>query len=165
MPELVVLVPGDPSTLTGGYVYNRKIAAGLVSLGWTVTMQPVDASFPSPTPSALSDARKLRALVNRHQRHDKGFGPALGPAAIQTAVKYLKDRDYRVHLENSAWHLGPEHHALQHQLLQGWTEATLELPLETGSWIKAWAHRRESYIREGRSSLSVGHADLLGWPT
>ncbi len=111
------------------------------------------------------DDKRVRALVNRHQRHDKGFGPALGPAAIQTAVKYLKDRDYRVHLENSAWHLGPEHHALQHQLLQGWTEAILELPLETGSWIKAWAHRRGSYISEGRSSLSVGHADLLGWPT
>ena len=63
MPELVVLVPGDPSTLTGGYVYNRKIAAGLVSLGWKVTMQPVDASFPSPTPSALSDARKLLATI------------------------------------------------------------------------------------------------------
>ena len=63
MSKLNVLVPGDPSTLTGGYVYNRKIAAGLVSLGWTVTMQPVDASFPSPTPSALSDTRNLLATI------------------------------------------------------------------------------------------------------
>ncbi len=114
---------------------------------------------------AEPDDQRIRALVNRHQRNDKGFGPALGPAAIQSAMKYLTDRDYLVRSENSAWHLGPRHHVLQHHLLQGWTEAMFELPLETCSWIKVWAQHRRFYISKRRSSLIVGHVDVLGWPT
>ncbi len=67
MSKLIILFPGDPLTPTGGYVYNRKIAAGLVSLGRDVSMQALDASFPSPTPSALLGARELLAAIPHGQ--------------------------------------------------------------------------------------------------
>jgi glycosyltransferase involved in cell wall biosynthesis len=53
------VVAGDPSTPTGGYVYDRQILAGLADLGWKTAMHSVDASFPRPTPAALRDARAL----------------------------------------------------------------------------------------------------------
>lgn len=106
----------------------------------------------------------VRALVNRHQHNDKGFGPALGPTAIQATVKYLKDGGYAVNSEKSEWHLRPRDKTLQYLLLQGWTEATIELQLENRSWIETWAQRRREYLHKNLSSLIVGHADLLGWP-
>ena len=56
-------VPGDPSTSTGGYIYNAQVLAGLAELGWRTRVHSLDDSFPRPTPSALRDARtKLAAL-------------------------------------------------------------------------------------------------------
>jgi glycosyltransferase involved in cell wall biosynthesis/SAM-dependent methyltransferase len=60
---LVVVVPGDLETLTGGYGYDRRIIAGLRDRGWTVDVRQIDGSFPAPTPAALADvARVLRAI-------------------------------------------------------------------------------------------------------
>jgi hypothetical protein len=58
-PVLDFLLPGDPQTLTGGYIYDRRIAEGLVALGWRVSVHSLDASFPFPTPLALTEARTL----------------------------------------------------------------------------------------------------------
>ena len=58
-PELDFLLPGDPQTLTGGYIYDRRITEGLDALGWQVSVRSLDASFPFPTPSALDQARVL----------------------------------------------------------------------------------------------------------
>ena len=61
MPAVDLLVPGDITTLTGGYIYDRKIFAGLAQLGWQVRVTALDDSFPTPTQSALEGA--ARALV------------------------------------------------------------------------------------------------------
>ena len=58
-----MVYPGDLSTPTGGYLYDRRIATGLNSLGWEVSMLAVDASFPTPTPTALANAGKRLAAV------------------------------------------------------------------------------------------------------
>ena len=57
------LLPGDPQTLTGGYIYDRRIADGLSALGWRVYTQPLDASFPFPTETALAEADHMLAAI------------------------------------------------------------------------------------------------------
>lgn len=57
------LIPGDIETRTGGYLYDRRIMAGLSALGWQVELHCLDASFPVPTPAALRGAAEtLMAL-------------------------------------------------------------------------------------------------------
>ncbi len=63
MPELALVVAGDPQTLTGGYEYDRRIAAGLRKRGWAVTVHALDASFPAPTGIALAAAQRTLARL------------------------------------------------------------------------------------------------------
>ena len=63
VPELDFVIPGDPAAFTGGYEYARRIVEGLRTLGWNVMVRGLDASFPSPTPSALAHARGTFARI------------------------------------------------------------------------------------------------------
>ncbi len=53
-----LLVPGPIDQRTGGYLYDRRIFAGLEELGWHTTIQALDPTFPSPSASALADAKR-----------------------------------------------------------------------------------------------------------
>ncbi len=53
------MVPGDLTTRTGGYIYDRRIAGALRSLGWSIEIRELDASFPRPTPAALAHAMRV----------------------------------------------------------------------------------------------------------
>jgi hypothetical protein len=110
------------------------------------------------------DDDRVRNLVNRHQRTDKGFGPALGPAATAFAARRLARLGYRVRAASSPWRLGPGEAALQEALLEGWTTAARELVPEAGTSLGDWAYRRLSLIRRGESRLTVGHLDLFAVP-
>jgi glycosyltransferase involved in cell wall biosynthesis len=56
-------VPGDLATPTGGYVYDRKIIAGLRRLGWDVTVVDLGDGFPHAGRVAEQEAqRRLAAL-------------------------------------------------------------------------------------------------------
>jgi glycosyltransferase involved in cell wall biosynthesis len=61
--ELDFIIPGDPAAFTGGYEYARRNVEGLRALGWNVMVRGLDASFPSPTPSALAHARATFARI------------------------------------------------------------------------------------------------------
>ncbi|PYR00602.1 MAG: hypothetical protein DMF96_02960 [Acidobacteria bacterium] len=63
MPLLVVLVPGDLETRTGGYGYDRRIIAGLRGRGWSVDVQRLDDSFPWPTATARRHAARVLAAI------------------------------------------------------------------------------------------------------
>jgi glycosyltransferase involved in cell wall biosynthesis len=47
------VLPGNPETLTGGYIYDRSILRGLTALGWDVRLHVLDSSFPFPTDDAV----------------------------------------------------------------------------------------------------------------
>ena len=55
------VVPGDITTPTGGYIYDREIIAGLTERGLRTELHSLDASFPHPTPAALRAARAMFA--------------------------------------------------------------------------------------------------------
>lgn len=63
MRSLVFLVPGQLETPTGGYVYDRRIIAGLRRQGWSVAVHSLDPSFPDPTPAALEQASAILAAA------------------------------------------------------------------------------------------------------
>jgi len=105
----------------------------------------------------------VRALVNRHQRTDKGFGPAAGPQAVEVAVSALTDLGYRVERERSDWQLGSGDVELQRELIAGWAAAAIEMDPEQSGSIRAWHGRRLEHAAAGRSRIVVGHEDLACW--
>lgn len=63
MPEAWFAVPGALSTLTGGYIYARRLVAALAELGWRLDVVPLPDSFPFPTPEDVdASCRRLGSL-------------------------------------------------------------------------------------------------------
>lgn len=104
------------------------------------------------------------AAFNRHQRHDKGFGPALGPTAPETAQRLFEAAGYKVMLGPSDWKLGPNDAELQRQLIGGWHDAITELKEIPAAALAAWHAARLAAIDAGKAELMVGHQDLWAFP-
>ncbi len=146
----------------------------LVSAPWLERLVVEAAARSLPLYAALSyDGRatlspphafdsEMVAAVNRHQRRDKGFGPALGPQAAAFAVARFEAVGYAVVQGRSDWTFEPQDGAIQDAILTGWAGAARELgdvPLEE---IAAWfTHRREQLAQ---SRLLVGHVDFFAAP-
>jgi hypothetical protein len=113
-------------------------------------------------PPDPEDAR-VTALVNRHQVTDKGFGPALGPAAADRAGQHFQALGYCVEYQPSDWSIPPADQNLQQALIDGWLTAAIEIAPAQSAALGDWHQRRGEHIRAGRSELRVGHLDLLGW--
>jgi SAM-dependent methyltransferase len=113
---------------------------------------------------ALEGDERVREWVNRHQRTDKGFGPALGPSAALEFQRMLERLDYQVELRPSPWQLEPEQLTLQMMLLEGWIAAVREIAPDATDGLDQWAAQRRGLIESGHSRLTVGHWDLLALP-
>jgi hypothetical protein len=107
---------------------------------------------------------EVRDLVNRHQRTDKGFGPAAGPDATSILAPLLARRGYTVHVASSDWNLGAESPALQRQLVAGWAAAATQLAPGRADAIAGWHAWRSDCIEKGHSRIRVGHQDVLAYP-
>ena len=114
-------------------------------------------------PAHAEDATVM-ALVNRHQRSDKGFGPALGPEAAAYAELRCLALGYQTQIVASPWRTGPAQVPLQIALIDGWHRAALELAPELRHRIDAWRDARRRYAVQGESRLIVGHRDLVANP-
>ena len=90
--------------------------------------------------SAVIDA------VNQHQRGDKGFGPALGPAAAATAPERFEAIGYAVTQGASDWVFGPSDGEIQTEVLTGWAVAAREIGGPSISDIINWLARRREHI-------------------
>lgn len=109
------------------------------------------------------DAR-IVAAVNRHQRTDKGFGPALGPAAAQAAVAQFEALGYAVIQGQSDWQFEPGDREIQIEMLSGWAAAARDIDVKVDDAV-AWLTRRRALVNEGRSTIRVGHVDFFARPT
>ena len=148
----------------------------LVSADWldamiaTVTARkiPFYASLSYDGRIACKPAHALDAevadAVNRHQGGDKGFGPALGPAAAGHAIERFKAAGYAITQGPSDWRTKTDEQAFQHQLVSGWAQAARETGEIPAATIDTWATVREIWIETGISELTVGHVDFLATP-
>lgn len=101
-------------------------------------------------------------LVNRHQRTDKGFGPALGPDAGRAAETALERAGYEVRRAASDWVLDGAFQELQRQLIAGCAAAARDLHPDASARIGAWLARRLACVDDGTSRTIVGHDDVAG---
>ena len=111
---------------------------------------------------ALAGDERVREQVNRHQRTDKGFGPALGPDAAAMLAILLRTLGYWVMLRPSPWFLEPEQIDMQTALLEGWVEAARHIAPVEEDWAD-WRAQRLDWIQQGKSRLRVGHWDLFAY--
>jgi len=115
------------------------------------------------TPAEPED-EEVRALMNRHQKSDKGLGGvAAGPDASDCAERSFLAAGFHVRRETSDWVLEPGQGELQVQLIQGWAHAALELAPERRQSIADWLARRLAHVTAGRSHIVVGHDDVAAW--
>ncbi|MCB9942265.1 MAG: class I SAM-dependent methyltransferase [Geminicoccaceae bacterium] len=113
-------------------------------------------------PGDLHDTA-MRDLFNRHQRTDKGFGPALGGSAAGELETMLKGKG-QLSTEPSPWVFRPGDRSIQQALLDGFVAAARELDDCDKEEALAWRNQRRTQIDRGRSHLTVGHIDLLFLP-
>jgi SAM-dependent methyltransferase len=104
-------------------------------------------------PPAAGDNAVLRAF-NRDQRRDKGFGPALGPEAAETAARLFAGAGFRVRVAPSPWRLDASDSDLQKELLHGIAAAAGD--------AANWLEERLSLLPG--ATCRVGHVDFLALP-
>jgi SAM-dependent methyltransferase len=130
---------------------------------------PVYAALTYDGRTDLSPADPLDALmiagVNAHQHTDKGFGHALGPSAADATIAGFKRLGYSVMSGDSDWVIGPDDHAVQIELLNGWAAAAREMGTLSKTDIDDWLARRGLMVTGGRSSMRVGHVDVFAFPS
>jgi hypothetical protein len=115
-------------------------------------------------PSDPFDAA-IAAAVNAHQRMDKGFGPALGPAAAAFAIARFEALGYSVIHGASDWVMGPDDRDMQAEILAGWASAAHDMGTPSLADTAAWLMRRRAAVAAGCSSLCVGHVDFFAAPS
>lgn len=151
---LLDLVSGDwLARLAAACRSARAVALFALTYDGEIAWSPAD-----PDDAAVRDA------VNRHQRTDKGFGAALGPAAAGHAGAVLRAEGFEVAEARSDWDIGPATRAMQQALLDGWRAAAIGIAPAAAGAFTAWAARRAAAIAAGRAALRVGHRDLAARP-
>jgi SAM-dependent methyltransferase len=109
---------------------------------------------------------EVSRLFGEHQRRDKGFGPALGAAAVPRLRRALRGSGYRVFSAPSDWQIdgqeGSHAAALQRALVDGMASAASEQDPLSSAAVEAWRQRRHAWTASG--SVRVGHLDLLALP-
>jgi hypothetical protein len=162
----------DPSIFEGRALVTASALLDLVSEAWMRALAARCALNGSMALFALSydgriicspedpDDGSVVELVNEHQRTDKGFGPALGPAATGVAARCFEAAGYRVRRAPSDWRLPPDARDLQRQLIEGWAQAASEMAPHRARVIDGWRDRRLAHLAAGWSEMTVGHEDI-----
>jgi hypothetical protein len=148
----------------------------LVSADWLDRLVVEAAARQLPVYAALSyDGRavfepavpcdaELVAGFNAHQRTDKGFGPALGPAAPTRAAERFAGVGYSVVQGRSDWMLGPGEPRIQAELLASFAEVGAGTTQMNDRELAQWLSRRRAHLEHGQSLLTIGHVDIFAFP-
>ncbi|MGP9789204.1 class I SAM-dependent methyltransferase [Roseinatronobacter sp. NSM] len=157
--------------LSGATLVSASALLDLVSENWVRDLAQLLARHKLPFYAALSydgvmtwqpqlagdDA--VTGAFNTDQCTDKGFGPALGPAAWSCARQVFTQAGYDVFCAPSPWVLGRDDAPLQAQLLDGIATAAARAGY-TGA--QAWHDARQALVPRGQ--CLIGHQDILAVP-
>ncbi len=158
----------DALPFDGATLVTASALLDLVSEGWVAALA---ARLRVPFYAALSydgvmrwepeDARDafVTAAFNRHQRGDKGLGPALGPASVEAGAAIFARSGFAVARADSPWRLGPGEAPLQRALVAGIAAAATKAGENAAA---TWGEMRQE--RAGCASCLVGHGDILAVP-
>jgi len=116
------------------------------------------------SPAEPEDALVLEQFNDHQRQNDKGFGRAAGPDAIVAAANAFSAVGYTMMRSRSDWDLPPSTAAMQRYLIEGWSEAAIEMAPDHAASIRDWLRRRLAHVDAGRSHITVGHDDLLAIP-
>ena len=168
----------DPSVVAGCDLVTASALLDLVSDGWlrslagrcrdagAVGLFALTYNGQSRCSPAEPEDDMIRELMNQHQRsNDKGFGRAAGPDAVDAAARAFSHANFRVLRAASNWDLPPDAVELQRRLVEGWSEAALEIAPLRSSMILDWKRRRLAHVDSGRSRIVVYHEDFAAFPT
>jgi hypothetical protein len=108
--------------------------------------------------------QKIINAVNRHQRRDKGFGPALGPLAAAATIDHFRRARYGVTHGQSDWQFAPQDGEIQKAVIAGWAAAAHELGELQSDDVAGWLERRGALVGAGRSRMRIGHVDVFAHP-
>ena len=162
--------------MTGAHLVTASALLDLVSSDWCAALAVACRAERTAILMALTytgtiawhdedaDDAFVTPLVNRDQRTDKGFGPALGPDAAETAGQLFTRHGFAVRTAASDWRFGPRDAAIQAALIADWGTAAKRIAPSASARVDAWATRRKAAVAAGCSSLTVGHVDLLAIP-
>jgi hypothetical protein len=102
--------------------------------------------------------------VNRHQKTDKGFGPALGPDAAVEAATRLRAAGFAVAEGRSDWQFTQQEGLVQSMIIDGWAQAAYEIEAVEDELLSDWAGFHMTRIADGNARIMVGHIDLFAVP-
>ena len=112
----------------------------------------------------LHEDERIQTLLNAHQLTDKGFGPALGPAAGEYFSNIVK-LNQKVMTEGSDWTIDKSQQALQQALIEGWAGAATEQDPAASQAAHQWRQQRTLVNQQREATLTVGHIDVLALPS
>jgi hypothetical protein len=148
----------------------------LVSLEWIDRLCRMLSRLPRPFLATLSvdgqrrwqpamtDDLRLHQAFERHQTINKGFGAALGIAAVDEIAVRLDQLGFTVGTARSDWQIASGHPALLRQLIDEALAVGCELEPDAASAFDDWAAHRHAQLATGQLALTIGHRDLLALP-
>ena len=148
----------------------------LVSVDWIDRLCQMLSRSPRPLLATLSvdglrrwqpeikDDLRLRQAFEHHQMGDKGFGAALGIAAVDEMAMRLERLGFTVGTARSDWQITCEHPALLGQMIDEALAVACDLEPDAASAYAEWAAHRHAQVAVGTLALTIGHRDLLALP-
>ncbi len=95
---------------------------------------------------------------------NKGFGPALGPRAAESAKRIFRALGYSIVQGQSDWVAEATDAKFQIELLAGWLHAAREMGELSRDTLEGWFTRRCDAVAAGKLTLTVGHVDFFAQP-
>jgi len=106
----------------------------------------------------------VRAAFRRDQERDKGFGPALGGAAISVALRALLSHGFSIATAPSDWRVPRTALRMQRALIDGAADAARNARPSHAAAIADWQAARLRQAVRARLAIRIGHRDILAMP-